>query len=228
MPLLEYWLDLIRDINPRHVVVNTHAHAQILKSFLNRPKYSSWVTESFEKKLLGTASTIRANYDYLRGDTTLVIHADNFIKCDFELFLSAHKRTVEYGCEITMMTFETKMPKSCGIVTVDNCGIARDFQEKVENPNGNLANAAIYIFEQSVIEWLKLNPSVQDISNELIPNFLGRIYCWKNNDILLDIGTPAALRAANKLIHPKYIPDDEWSRGFANLEPIKKIVAAIN
>ena len=52
----------------------------------------------------------------------------------------------------------------------------QDFYEKVENPPSILANGAVYIFEASVLEWMKtLASSEVDISTEVIPHYLGRI-----------------------------------------------------
>ena len=48
------------------------------------------------------------------------------------------------------------------------------FHEKVENPPGNLANGAVYIFEPEVIDDIaSLGKSVVDLSTEIIPNYVG-------------------------------------------------------
>jgi mannose-1-phosphate guanylyltransferase len=89
-----------------------------------------------------------------------------------------------------MMTFRTRSPESCGIVALDQAEIVREFHEKVTHPPGNLANAAVYILEPEVLEYLRgLKKSFVDFSSEVIPHFLGRIYTFHNSDYHEDIGT---------------------------------------
>jgi mannose-1-phosphate guanylyltransferase len=95
------------------------------------------------------------------------------------------------GTVMTMMTFETKTPRSCGIVTLDARGVVTGFHEKVQNPPGNLANAAVYIVEKDVVDLIGTLGSPQpDFSTEVIPRLLGRISTYPNRTFHLDIGSP--------------------------------------
>ncbi len=51
-----------------------------------------------------------------------------------------------------MLGFRTDDPRSCGILELDDRDTVVAFHEKVENPPGNLANGAVYIFEPEVID----------------------------------------------------------------------------
>ena len=102
-----------------------------------------------------------------------------------------------------MMTFETDDPKSCGSVEEDARGVVRAFHEKVLNPPGNHANAAVYIFESSVIDFLEtLGKDVIDISTEVIPHYVGRICSFHNTDYHRDIGTLESLAKAEREFNP--------------------------
>ena len=106
---------------------------------------------------------------------------------------------------ITMMTFITDTPHSCGIVEEDSAGIVQAFHEKVDSPPGNHANGAIYIFDQEVLSFLKsIKSNLVDISTEVLPNFIGRINTFHNSDYLRDIGTQESLHQAEQDII-KYI-----------------------
>ena len=59
---------------------------------------------------------------------------------------------------MTMLTFETDSPQTCGIVDRDNDMIVRNFFEKVNNPPSNIANGAIYIFESTLLEEISEKP----------------------------------------------------------------------
>jgi mannose-1-phosphate guanylyltransferase len=68
------------------------------------------------------------------------------------------------------------------------------FHEKVAKPPSNHANAAVYIFEPSVIDFMdSLDKAVIDISTEVLPRYLGRMQAFHNSDYHRDIGTPESL-----------------------------------
>ena len=76
-----------------------------------------------------------------------------------------------------MLTFQTDSPQNCGIVQRDKDMIVQKFFEKVENPPGNIANGAIYVFESNLIEKLSESYSnLNDFSKDVIPLFLGKIF----------------------------------------------------
>ena len=115
-------------------------------------------------------------------------------------FLAAHRKRQDY-CLLTMLTFSTNTPSSCGIVEIDNQQVVRAFHEKIAEPPGNRANGAMYAFEQDFLDHLKLmNPMPSDFSTEVIPKLLGRIQTWHTSQTYLDIGTAEALTSAQKLI----------------------------
>ncbi len=98
---------------------------------------------------------------------------------------------------MTMMTFNTDEPQNCGVVVLDSFGVVMSYHEKVLNPPGTKANAAVYIFEPEVIDFIdSLGKEVCDISTEVLPNFIGRIQTYHNENYHRDIGTPKAIALA--------------------------------
>ena len=98
------------------------------------------------------------------------------------------------------MTFKTDNPRSCGIVKINNEGIIEKFYEKEEGDHGNIANAAIYCFNDNLIKYLlSKNKNFYDFSKDVIPNILGEIQTYHINSPLIDIGTLESLnKARNK------------------------------
>jgi mannose-1-phosphate guanylyltransferase len=188
-PLLEYWLGILKQQGIHDVLVNRHHYADIVNGFLQRPQFKDWVRSTYEPELFGTAGTLRKNSDYFREDTVLMAHADNWTCCDFSDFISYHHNRRPQRAVITMMIFDCTMPTSCGIVELDHEGLVVGFHEKVKNPPGSLANAAVYLIEPEILDWIENNPHVTDFSTEVLPHFIGRIATWKNNFIHKDIGT---------------------------------------
>jgi mannose-1-phosphate guanylyltransferase len=104
---------------------------------------------------------------------------------------------------MTMLAFRTDDPRSCGILECDEQNLVRGFHEKAEHPPGNLANAAVYILEPEVVEFLiGLNKSFIDFSTEVIPHFAGRILAVETQGYHRDIGTPESLRLAEREFVP--------------------------
>jgi len=215
-PLLEYWIEIIYLLNIEKVLVNLHHHSLIVKQFLKRDRFSEWVNYVSEKKLLGTAGTLRENKTFLANSTILLVHADNWCQCDFKSFVKYHIYKRPDNCPITMMTFETDTPESCGIVELDKDNILTGFHEKVKNPPGNIANSAIYLIEPEIMTWLDQHPNCSDFSTEVLPEFIGRIATWHNSGIHRDIGVLPSLQKAQ--LDPKPSPvwsdEDNWQKLF--------------
>jgi mannose-1-phosphate guanylyltransferase len=196
-PLLGIWLMNLMKAGVGPFLINTHYLANKVSDFIENDFNYEQVTLIHEFELKGTAGTLLSNLDFFQGQDGMLIHADNYCLADFNSFIKAHiNRPKE--CLMTMMTFRTNSPKSCGIVEVDARGIVIGFHEKVENPPGNLANGAVYILSSELIEKLgKEFKNVKDFSTEVINNFLGRIYIYETLEFFVDIGTPETYELAN-------------------------------
>lgn len=188
-PLIEYWLDTLSKAGIEEFLINTHYFAEQMKEYVENSKYKSNIVLVHEDELLLTGGTILANKSFFQNEPFLVVHADNLCLCDFTLFIEKHKNRPQH-CAITMMTFETDMPKNCGIVDLDKNGVVVGFYEKVANPPSNLANGAVYIFEPSVIEYIEsYHKKMVDLSTEVLPHYLNKMYTFQNSVYHRDIGT---------------------------------------
>lgn len=215
-PILEYWLDMLHSLNIKYVLVNLHHHSEKVIKFLRRERFKNWVKSVYEKELLGTAGTIRKNYNFFRNKKLLLIHVDNFCLSNFNEFVSFHLEKRPMECPITMMTFQTNEPENCGIVKIDKKGILKSFHEKVNQYHGNLANGAVYLLEPEVIDWIYNNSKISDFSNDVIPNFIGKIATWHNKNLHIDIGSPKNLLEAQKKNKKiiKWTDSDEWQKSY--------------
>jgi mannose-1-phosphate guanylyltransferase len=198
-PLLEIWLDRLTLAGMGPFLVNTHYLAEQVDAFIESSRYKDQVTLEYEPELHGTAGTLIANLDFFKGQDGMLIHADNYCLADFSAFVQAHEqRPAE--CAMTMMTFQTDTPSTCGIVELDGRGVVIGFHEKVAKPPGNLANGAIYILSSELLERLEYDlHSVKDFSTEVLNRFVGQIYTYETKGVFLDIGTPKSYEQANKL-----------------------------
>ncbi len=195
-PLLEYWLETLQKAGIKKCLINTHYKHTQVTTFIQNSSFSSFAECIYEKELLLTAGTLLKNSNFFDNQSLMLIHADNLSFCDYKAFIEAHHKRKK-GCEITMMTFTTTTPKSCGIVELDADNIVQAFHEKVENPPSNLANGAVYIIEPTVIEFLRsLNKEKIDFSTEVLPHYIGKIQTFHNDIYHCDIGTLQAYAMA--------------------------------
>tara|TARA_B100000963_G_C22581631_1_gene651113 strand:- start:206 stop:925 length:720 start_codon:yes stop_codon:yes gene_type:complete len=199
-PILENWLDKLEKIGAEKVLINTHYLAEQVDKFIaNQHNRNIEISNFYEKKLYGTAATLIANETFFLNSTCIVIHADNFTTLDLNDLVRAHKNRPPH-CLLTMLTFKTDNPSNCGIVNVDSNGVVQSFHEKSSESHGNLANGAIYVFENNLLTWLLKNyPEVKDFSTEVIPKLMGRIYSFKTSQPFIDIGTYKALNTAREI-----------------------------
>jgi mannose-1-phosphate guanylyltransferase len=192
--LLDIWLQNLTQGGIGPFLINTHYHAIQVENYVKSSLYRNQVTLVNEPELLGTAGTLIDNLDFFEGRDGLLIHADNYCRPDFMEFIRAHEKRPA-DCVMTMMTFRTESPSSCGIVELDDRGVVVGFHEKVAAPPGNLANGAIYILSGELLKCLAIEfQGATDFSTEVLPQLVGKILTYETNGPFVDIGTPESYR----------------------------------
>jgi mannose-1-phosphate guanylyltransferase len=198
-PLLGIWLARLSAAGCGPFLINTHYKADQVAAFIEAGPHRAQVTLTHETVLLGTAGTLLGHLDFFGDADGLLIHADNYCTADLREFITAHRRRSP-GCLMSMMTFRTDQPSSCGIVTLDERKVVVDFEEKPEHPRGNLANGAVYILSAKLLDELRhCAPDVSDFSKHVLPRLIGKIHAYETLAPLIDIGTPPAYARANAL-----------------------------
>lgn len=196
-PLLGIWLERLSQAGMGPFLVNTHYLPEQVETFVNLSPYREQVRVVYERELRGTAGTVIANLDFFNGEDGVLIHADNYCLADFSAFVRAHQERPP-ECVMTMMTFRSSDPSSCGIVELDERGVVTGFYEKVLAPPGNLANGAVYILSAELLETMGTDlHAAKDFSTEVLPRLVGRIFTYETSAVFLDIGTPESYEKAN-------------------------------
>jgi mannose-1-phosphate guanylyltransferase len=197
-PLLDYWLELlVPNPNIDEIFINVCYLKEVVLTHLQQHwqdcnKITIWV----ETELLGTAGTISKNAAQVTSEDTLVIHADNLSSFNLNAFIQSHHSRPK-DCYGTMMLFKTDSPLTCGIVELDNKNRVLKMHEKVKNPPSDLANGAVYIFNQTILNWIKKHEAF-DISADVIPVFTGTLFSWQNKVYHRDIGNPISYELAQQ------------------------------
>ena len=196
MPLLGYWLQLLTGCGVKEIAINLHHLPELVARYISLSPYKDLVRTSMEQTLLGTGGTLLRHKHLFSEGSVLFAHADNLTLFSLRDFHERHiNRPKE--CAVTMMTFNTQTPKECGIVKCDSRGIVKEFHEKSSQNHGTLANAAVYILEKEVVDFIEgVEKREIDFSIDVIPNFVDRIQTFHNNQYHRDIGRlPSYLNA---------------------------------
>ncbi len=195
-PLLDFWLDALGLAGVREALVNTHAHAEQVRDYIERTNRRGGMrlTEFHEPKLLGSAGTLAANRDYAdAADQIVVIYADNLSEVRLEEMLAFHRG---HGDSLSMLLFRAENPRACGIAELDAQGRIVSFVEKPQAPKSDLANAGVYVLDAAAYREIA-DLHAFDIGFDVLPRFIGRMRGWPLAGFHLDIGTPQAYQRAD-------------------------------
>lgn len=213
-PLLDYWCELLLGSGAvERLLINTSWLADQVCAYVAESRWCDLIDLVHEEQLLGTGGTVLANRAWFGEGPFMVAHGDNLTLFNPTAFIERH-RNRPAGSEMTMMTFTTDMPQSCGIVEVNGKGLVEAFHEKVADPPGNIANGAVYIFEPSMLKFLAgLRKPDIDLSTEVLPAFLGKICVFANTNYHRDIGTLESLQSAEREYAKFLVPKKSASGG---------------
>lgn len=186
-PLLEWWFESMEQAGITEVLINLHHLPDQVKAFVHNLTTPIKVNFFLEPTLLGSAGTLRANYDFIKNEQCFfIIYADNLTSIRLKDLYDFH---LNQSHAFTMALFETNNPKSCGIAVLNDQQTIIDFVEKPEHPVSNLANAGIYMANPSVIEKIPASKLPADIGFDLLPLLVNHMSGWKTSNYLIDIGT---------------------------------------
>ena len=197
-PLLFWWFQLFEKYGINEVLVNTHYLSQIVREYIqfymeNNKKLR--IIEFYETNLLGSAGTVRANFNFIEDEEDFfVCYADNLTDINLCEMLFYHKKN---NSRLTVALFHTNKPEQCGIATLNENNLIIDFEEKPIMPKSNLANAGVYIVQNKIVPRLP-EREILDFGKDILPTFIGKMYGWKTDNYLLDIGTLDNYKKAQK------------------------------
>jgi len=198
-PLLDIWVETLVCSGVKEILVNAHYLHNQVKEYVNNSKYKNLILIQYEEELLGTAGTLIKNSSFLEDEGGLLIHADNLCLSGLEPFYKSHYNRPNH-CLMTMMTFISQNPSSCGVIDIDKIGVVQKFYEKVKNPPSNIANGAIYFLSKEFIRKIIKMDNLFDFSIDVIPEFMGKIYTHPADNLLIDIGNHESYKKANLML----------------------------
>lgn len=192
--MLGHWLAKLDKLGVDNFTINTHYLSEQVEDFVANHTLKDKISIDYEQSLRGTGGTLLNNISALSHGDCFVVHVDNYCEDPLEKMVSSFRFRPD-ECLGTMLTFETPNPRECGVIETDQNNILTSFYEKVDNPKTNIANGAVYLFSQKLLNEISATlPSLQDISKDLIPLLVGKLNCYFTQFYFEDIGRPTSLK----------------------------------
>ena len=185
-PMLQIWLELFHRFDIDEVLVNIHAHAEMVRDFLRKYQNGTKVHVVEETELLGSAGTLLANREWVVSENLFwVFYADVLHRADLAGMLQMQRSRKPVA---TLGVYWVPDPARCGIVDVAEDGIVRQFIEKPAHPSSNLAFAGLLISTPALLDAIPRKQPV-DIGFDVLPQLVGKMLAYPISDYLIDIGT---------------------------------------
>lgn len=195
-PLIDWWFDAMQLAGVTEVLINLHHLPKKVRQHIDQLKTSVKTVFFFEENLLGSAGTLRANYDFVKDEKAFfIIYGDNLTSLKLSELYQYHLNQPHL---LTMALFRTDKPRNCGIADMDENGTIRSFIEKPAEPLSDLANAGIYVASPEIIQKIPASETPCDIGFDLLPLLVNNMSGWLTNDYLIDIGTIENLERARR------------------------------
>lgn len=185
-PLLYYWLKLFERNEIDEVLINLHHLPDRVFEFLEQYEFDLKVHTVFEQELLGSAGTIRSNFDFVCKEREfLICYADNLTNINLAQMIGFHRSLAPI---LTLGLFHASNPARCGIAELDENHSVVNFIEKPKNPKTSLAGAGIYIASHEIWYYLpERYPS--DFGYDVLPQLVGKMKGYFIKEYFIDIGT---------------------------------------
>ncbi len=185
-PLLAIWLEWCAMYGIDEILLNSHAHSEGVREFIDANRGPVRVTLTHEPELLGSAGTLHVNRDFVAAEKEFaVLYADVLTNCRFDRLLGFHRMR---HSPVTLGTYRVPHPTQCGIVATDESGRVVDFVEKPQSPRGDQAFSGILIGGPALFAVLPERLPA-DIGFHVLPKLVGEMFAFPIADYVVDIGT---------------------------------------
>jgi len=193
VPILGIWLEICRRTGITEVLINLHAHAELVREYVEENANGVTVHLSDEPFLLGSAGTLLAHRDWVeRDDCFWVLYGDVLTTADLRRMHDFHRGR---RMAATLGLYQVPDPTRCGIVTADENHIVREFVEKPESPSSNWAFSGLLIGTGELLQAIPpRRPS--DLGFDVLPRLAGRMSAHRFSEYVQDIGTVENYQAA--------------------------------
>lgn len=200
-PLLYWTIRNLKKYGITEICITVHyLSKKIVDYFGDGKKFGVHIIYSFEEQLLGTGGALVPIKNFLT-ENTLLVYGDVMTEINYEKLLSFHKKN---HAIITTVVHKSSHPEDSDLVQFDK---NNKLTKLLKKPHFTISNkpynlAAVYVLSPKVVSFLT-HTLPFSFEHHLIPAVFkknGHIFCYNTDELLMDIGTPARLKKAKKLL----------------------------
>jgi mannose-1-phosphate guanylyltransferase len=185
-PLLAIWLEWCAMHGIDEILLNSHAHSERVREFVDVYRGPVRMTLTHEPELLGSAGTVHVNREFVRGEKEFaVLYADVLTNCRFDLLLEFHRKR---RSPVTLGTYRVPNPTQCGIIVTDDTGKVVEFVEKPQFPKSDEAFSGILIGGPALLDRIP-EKIPADIGFDVLPQLVSEMFAFPIAEYVFDIGT---------------------------------------
>ncbi len=185
-PLLDIWLELCASSGITDVLINVHAHSEVIERHIERSHPPVNISVVHEESLLGSAGTLAANRAWVASDSAFwILYSDVLTNINLQRMSDFHSRC---GSIATLGLYRVPDPSRCGVAVTDGRGIIADFEEKPQSPRTDWVFSGLMVASPAVLDLIPAQvPS--DLAFDVLPRLAGKMMAYPITDYLFDIGT---------------------------------------
>ena len=161
--------------------------------------YSPYKARGSSDWYLGTADAVQQNFRFIKQnypDFVLVLSGDHIYVMNYDALIAFH---VDHQADVTICTIRVPLEEASrfGILSVDDNFRVTDFEEKPPQPESDLVNMGVYLFNIDLLDkvlWEDRGKteSSHDFGKDIIPRLVAegaRVYAFPYSGYWVDVGT---------------------------------------
>jgi glucose-1-phosphate adenylyltransferase len=161
--------------------------------------YSPYKARGTSDWYLGTADAVQQNFRFIKRshpDFVLILSGDHIYEMNYDALIAFH---IDHQADVTICTIRVPLEEASrfGILNVDNSFRVIDFEEKPEQPESDLVNMGVYLFNIDLLDKMLwedrgYTESSHDFGKDILPRMVAegsRVYAFPYSGYWVDVGT---------------------------------------
>ena len=161
--------------------------------------YSPYKARGSSDWYLGTADAVQQKFRFINQNYTdfvLILSGDHIYGMNYDALIAFH---IDHQADVTICTIKVPLEEASrfGILTVDKSYRVTDFEEKPPEPDSDLVNMGVYLFNIDLLDkvlWEDRGEteSSHDFGKDILPRLVAegsRVYAFPYTGYWVDVGT---------------------------------------
>ncbi|MCK5022705.1 MAG: HAD-IIIA family hydrolase [Candidatus Aenigmarchaeota archaeon] len=197
-PVLEHQIMLLKRNGITDIILCVKHISGVIKNYFgDGSKFGVKISYSEEDEFLGTAGALKFAEKMIKDDFVL-LYGDVMLNLNIGKLVKFHK---EKGGLATLVVHKSDHLYDSDVVDIDSNGKVKKFwRPKKDEKFKNLTNAAVFVFNRSILEHIEKNEFL-DLSKDILPKIIESscdVYGYNTPDYIKDMGTVDRLKKVTK------------------------------